>query len=193
MRVLPFISAVFSTGVLFAGPAFAQQLAMAQPFANCAPEEPVSVQISWTAPCDNGNWLMDTEAGCRMWDWHPNPDDKATWSGGCKDGLKDGQGVVQWSEDGLPIDRFEGVYRQGKREGLGRYAWNDKNRFEGQFANDVPNGYGTVKLEGETFAGDWRDGCLSERGRVVAIGVPRVSCGAESEPPVRGMQQSMSY
>lgn len=191
MRVLPFISTMLSAGILFAAPAFAQHLAMAQPLVDCAPEEPVSVQISWTAPCDNDNWLMDTEAGCRMWDWHPNPDDKVVWSGGCKGDLKDGPGIAQWFEDGLPIDRFEGVYRQGKREGFGRYDWNARNHFEGQFANNVPNGYGTVKLEGETFTGDWRNGCLSERGQVVAIGVSRASCGGQNGPPVAGVRQPM--
>jgi hypothetical protein len=30
---------------------------------------------------------------------------------------------VQWFEHGRPIDRFEGVYRRGKREGFGRYDW----------------------------------------------------------------------
>ena len=191
MQLLRSITAILSAGAMFAaGPVFAQQLAMTQPV-DCAPEEPASVQISWTAPCDDGNWLMDTEAGCRMWDWHPNPDDKVVWSGGCKGGLKDGRGVAQWFEDGLPVDRFEGVYRQGKREGLGRYEWNDKDRFEGEFADNVPNGYGTVKLAGETLSGDWRKGCLAERGLVVAIGVPRTSCSSQNAPSVSGVQQSI--
>jgi len=192
MRVLSFISAILSASILFVAPGFAQQVSMVQPV-DCAPEEPLSVQISWTAPCDNDNWLMDTEAGCRMWDWHPNPEDKVTWSGGCKDGLKDGHGVAQWTEDGLPIDRFEGTYHKGKREGSGRYTWNDRNHFEVQFANDLPNGYGTVTLEGETFAGDWRAGCLSKRGQVVAIGVPRASCGSKSAASGRDIQQSIGH
>jgi hypothetical protein len=194
MQFLRSLSLILSAGAMcVGGSAFAQQLAMAHQLVDCAPDEPVSVQISWTAPCDSGTWLMDTEAGCRMWDWHPNPDDKVVWSGACKGGLKDGQGVVQWFEDGLPIDRFEGTYREGKREGIGRYTWNDRNRFEGQFANDLPNGYGTVRLEGETFAGEWRNGCLSERGKVVAIGVPRASCGGRSDPVAPGFRQSMVY
>jgi hypothetical protein len=191
MQILRSILVFLSAGAMLAGgPVLAQQMAMTQPV-DCAPEEPISVQINWTAPCDNGNWLMDTEAGCRMWDWHPNPDDKVVWSGGCKGGLKDGKGVAQWFEDGLPIDRFEGNYRQGKREGSGRYVWNDKDRFEGAFADDVPNGYGTVKLAGETLAGDWHNGCLAERGLVVAIGVPRTSCAGQDGASAHGIRQPM--
>lgn len=193
MQLLRSISAILSAGAMFAGgQAFAQQLAMAQPLADCAPEEPLSVQISWTSPCDSGNWLMDTEAGCRMWDWHPNPEDKVVWSGSCKGSLKEGRGVVQWTEDGLSIDRYDGTYRLGKRDGVGRYEWNNKDRYEGQFADNVPNGYGKLQLVGETFTGDWRNGCLSEGGRVIAIGVPRASCGMEREPPVAGIRQSLS-
>lgn len=173
------------------GQAFAQQLAMAQPLSDCAPEEPLSVQISWTAPCDSGSWLMDTQAGCRMWDWHPNPDDKAVWSGSCKGSLKEGRGVVQWTEDGLSIDRYEGPYHGGKRDGIGRYEWNNKDHYEGQFANNVPDGPGTLQLVGETFVGDWRDGCLTVRGQTVAIGVPRASCHVPSEPR-DGVKQSLS-
>ena len=79
-----------------------------------------------------------------MWDWHPDPQDRAVWSGSCPSGKKDGRGTVQWFEHGQRIDRFEGTYRDGKREGFGRYVWNEESSFEGQYANDVPNGFGTA-------------------------------------------------
>ncbi|MBI3199848.1 MAG: hypothetical protein HYZ40_20485 [Rhodospirillales bacterium] len=147
------------------------------------------MQISWTAPCEGDGWLFDTEAGCRMWDWHPEPGDKVTWSGACRDGLKHGSGVVQWTEHGQPIDRFEGSYRFGRREGFGRYTWNATHNFEGNYADNVPDGLGTVRLGGETLAGHWYNGCLTIGGRVVAIGVPRLSCMAGEERPVSSVQQ----
>jgi hypothetical protein len=166
-----------------------QQLALSKPAQLCAAEEPDSVQISWMAPCDGDGWLLDTETGCRMPDWHPDPDDKVTWSGSCKDGLKHGKGVLQWSEHGQTIDRFEGNYRFGRREGVGRYVWNGNHRFEGNYADDVPDGYGTLQIAGQTLAGQWRNGCLSVGGRVVAIGVPRTSCMSGEERPMRSAQQ----
>ncbi|MBX9944577.1 MAG: hypothetical protein K2Y40_10905 [Reyranella sp.] len=184
------LSVVFLATLLLAGaPALAQQVALSAVALPCAPDEPDSVQISWTAPCDGEGWLFDTEAGCRMWDWHPGPEDKVAWSGACRDGLKDGAGIVQWSEHGQEIDRFEGTYRVGRREGFGRYTWNATHRFEGHYADDVPDGYGSLKLAGQTLAGNWHNGCLTVGGQIVAIGVPRISCMAGEERPLRRAQQ----
>ena len=142
----------------------------------CSVNEPDSVQISWNAPCLEGTWLLDTELGCRMWDWHPAPEDTATWSGACRGGAKVGYGAVQWFEHGRPIDRFEGTYIEGRRHGAGRYWWNETDWFVGFYVSDVPHGLGTASIAGEVFTGQWHRGCFKQGGRVVAIGVPRKSC-----------------
>ena len=85
---------------------------------DCNVVEPDSLQINWTAPCEDGSWLLDPKTGCRLWDWNPAPEDTATWSGSCPRGLKEGAGAVQWFEHGRPIDRFEGVLRARKAEGI---------------------------------------------------------------------------
>ncbi len=176
-------ASIYATGLLIAAieftgvSAFAQQLAMAPSWTDCSPQAPDSIQISWTEPCLEDDWLLDAKTGCRMWDWHPDPQDRVVWSGSCPGGKRDGRGTVQWFEHGQRIDRFDGTYRGGKREGFGRYVWNEESSFEGQYVNDVPNGFGTVNLLGETFAGDWKNGCLHKGGRVIAIGVERKSCG----------------
>jgi hypothetical protein len=168
--------------LLAAGPALAQHLALAPAKPDCPPGEPDSLQISWTQPCDTGTWLFDTEAGCRMWDWHPDPDDKVVWNGACHAGLPEGRGEAQWFEHGQAIDRFTGTYRDGKREGEGHYVWNETVRFDGTYQDDVPQGQGVLKLDGDTFAGEWKAGCLAAKdGRVVAIGVPRTSCGPDGD------------
>ena len=46
--------------------------------------------------------------------------------------------------------------------------------------------HGTAKVLGESFAGDWKNGCFVKGARVVAIGVERSSCAglaAELEHP----------
>jgi hypothetical protein len=184
------LNAIFVSAFLLAGgPVLAQQQLASSPAQSSISVEPDSVQISWTAPCDGDGWLFDTETGCRMWDWHPEPGDKAVWNGAMRDGLKHGHGVVQWTEHGQKIDRFEGSYRFGRREGFGRYVWNQDNRFEGNYADDVPDGYGTARVAGQTFSGTWHNGCLAAEGRVVAIGVPRTSCAGGEERPLRSAQQ----
>jgi hypothetical protein len=143
----------------------------------CDVVEPDSLAISWMTPCDDGRWLLDPRSGCRLWDWHPAPEDTATWSGACPSGRKDGRGVVQWFEHGRPIDRFEGVYRRSKRYGFGRYDWPTGERFEGTYADDLPNGPGTVTIDGASFAGTWHGGCLAHSSKRIAIGVPIAACG----------------
>ena len=170
------VLATFASTTVFAFTAVAQQLALIPAVPDCPSAEPDSVQISWTAPCEEGNWLLDTQSGCRMWDWHPDPKDRAVWNGTCPGGKKEGRGVVQWSEHGQAVDRFEGAFRNGKREGFGRYVWTPEASFEGHYANDVPNGFGTATLLGESFSGQWKNGCFSKDSRVVAIGVERTSC-----------------
>ncbi len=181
---------IFLAALLLSGTsAVAQQQLALSRVQDCAPAEPDSVQISWTAPCDGDGWLFDTETGCRMSDWHPEPEDRVTWSGACSAGLKHGKGIVQWTEHGQAIDKFEGTYRFGRREGFGRYVWNENHRFEGNYADNVPDGHGTLQIAGETLAGQWHNGCFKDGGRVVAIGVPRTSCMAGEDRPMRSAQQ----
>jgi hypothetical protein len=101
--------------------------------------------------------------------------------------------VSQWTEHGQPIDRFEGTYRNGRREGIGRYAWNATDRFEGSYTNDVPNGYGTVTLAGTTMSGDWRNGCLKVGDKVVAIGVSRASCEQAPEATEHSVETAILH
>jgi hypothetical protein len=177
MRSLTVIVSIGSVLLFAAGPVFAQHVASTPFVRDCSPGEPDSLQISWTAPCDSGTLLLDTEVGCRMWDWHPEPEDKVVWKGACKGALPDGPGEAQWFEHGRPIDRFVGRYRNGAREGEGHYVWNETVRFDGRYAGNVPDGPGVLKIDGDTFAGDWQAGCLvGANGQVVAIGVPRTSC-----------------
>lgn len=142
----------------------------------CDVRQPDSLEINWTAPCQDGSWNLDPRTGCRLWDWRPDPEDTATWSGACRSGLKQGRGVAQWYEHGRAIDRFEGTFRGGKREGFGRYDWPAGQRYEGTFKADLPDGKGSVTIDGVPFAGIWRRGCLKHGDKRVAIGVPLSTC-----------------
>lgn len=165
---------------LAAGLATPNVVLAAEPM-GCRVDAPDSVQISWDSPCQTGSWLLDTELGCRMWDWHPAPKDGATWTGACHTGVKAGHGVVQWFEHGEPIDRFEGTFVAGRREGSGKYRWNESDWFAGFYKDDLPDGPGTAYLAGETFTGLWRHGCFVKDRRVVAIGVARKSCDGSTD------------
>jgi len=159
----------------------------------CFPVAPDSVQISWNTPCDGGSWLFEPGVGCRMWDWHPAPTDSTTWTGACKHGALIGYGVVQWYEHGRPIDRFEGTFVASRRQGPGRYKWNDVDWYVGNYEDDLPNGLGTANIAGETFSGQWQAGCFQHGTKTVAIGVPRTSCdGARISRPQAALSLALS-
>lgn len=144
----------------------------------CDPGEPDTHQVSWTAPCDDGTWLLDTQGGCRNWDWHPAPEDTVTWSGACQAGSKEGKGTLQWVEHGRPIDRFEGAYRRNERTGFGRYRWNELDAYEGNYVAGLPQGTGTACISGKPYTGLWHRGCLLADDKVIAIGTSIGACGA---------------
>ena len=181
-----FAALVSSTLILAVFPVFAQQIALVPGKPDCGTTEPDPIQISWDTPCKTGSWIYEPGVGCRIADWHPDPQDKVTWSASCRAALREGMGVAQWTEHGQPIDRFEGTYRNGRREGLGRYSWNGKDRFEGSYAKGLPNGYGAVTVSGVTLSGQWRDGCLRAGDKSVAIGVPLASCDRALAPEYVG-------
>jgi len=77
-----------ATGAAAAFGLLAQALivATAQRARPCDIAEPDSLGISWTAPRNEGRWLLDPQSGCRMWDWHSEPEDTSTWTGACAAG-----------------------------------------------------------------------------------------------------------
>jgi hypothetical protein len=146
------------------------------PAQSCDVAQPDSLEINWTEPCQDGSWDLVLHVGCRLWEWRPDPEETVTWSGSCLSGQKEGRGVVQWYEHGRPIDRFEGVFRHGKREGFGRYDWPAGQRYQGSYMADLPNGQGTIAIDGLSFAGTWRRGCLRQGDKRIAVGVPLSAC-----------------
>ena len=67
------IGAAVAWGLL----ALALTVATAEQARPCDVVEPDSLGISWMAPCDEGRWLLDPQSGCRIWDWHPAPEEPA--------------------------------------------------------------------------------------------------------------------
>ncbi|HXQ67455.1 MAG TPA: hypothetical protein VN980_12845, partial [Alphaproteobacteria bacterium] len=98
-------------------------------------------------------WIADAN-GCRVWNADPVPGQSISWSGPCNDGLADGKGVLQWSENGRPSDRYEGEFVKGHANGHAVFTWENGDRFEGEFKNDHRNGHGVVRfVSGDRFEG----------------------------------------
>ncbi len=81
---------------------------------------------------DDVAWIADSR-GCKVANPFPQPGETIKWSGECKDGLADGNGVLDWFVNGKPFDRYEGTLKQGWAEGTG-----------------------TLLREGGRYVGDWK-------------------------------------
>ncbi len=129
---------------------------------------------------DDVSWIADSN-GCRIANPFPQPGESVTWSGGCKNGLADGEGMMQWFIDGKPLDRYEGTLKDGWAEGKGtlmreggrysgdwkhsmqdgegRYDAPDGSWYEGQWKEGQPHGSGRYRTsDGRTITGIWEDG-----------------------------------
>ena len=98
-----------------------------------------------------------------MWDWHPEPEDTVVWKGACHAGLPTARARRSGSSMAGRSTASSATYRDGKREGAGHYVWNENVRFEGLYANDVPQGYGVAQIEGDVVGRRVEQG-LPQRG-----------------------------
>ncbi|MDQ7246973.1 hypothetical protein [Dongia sedimenti] len=140
---------------------------------------------------------MDTERpNCQVWDPYPQRNETATWSGDCRSGKAEGEGTLAWhytDPAGNPLtytnsggvlagklegqgtavlpngNRYEGMYRDGQKDGHGVFTWSD-SRYDGAWKDDLPDGLGTyTEADGEQHTGEWKQGCLDDHGDTFAL------------------------
>ncbi|MGQ0579912.1 MAG: hypothetical protein ACT4PQ_13535 [Betaproteobacteria bacterium] len=125
-------------------------------------------------------WIADSR-GCKVANPFPQPGETIEWSGTCKNGFADGDGVLKWFVNGTPSDRYDGTLRQGWAEGngtllreagryvgewkrslqdgKGRYDAADGSWYEGEWQDGQPHGYGQYQApDGRLFSGTWEKG-----------------------------------
>jgi hypothetical protein len=89
----------------------------------------------------------------------------AEYQGGFRQGMKHGKGVKTWANG----DRYEGEFIDDRRNGFGVYTWGrgpwQGERYEGGYSNDMRHGFGTYRRpSGDVYIGAWQND--------VAIGAP---------------------
>jgi hypothetical protein len=110
-----------------------------------------------SADDEDVNWIADKN-GCKIANPFPQPKETVTWSGGCKNGLADGEGVMQWFIDGKPLDRYEGSVQEGWAEGKGTLE-REGGRYAGEWKRSMQNGVGRYDApDGSWYEGQWKDG-----------------------------------
>ena len=90
--------------------------------------------------------------------------DGSTYRGSVVNGVAHGRG-----EYVSPAFRYDGEWREGRKEGEGAYLWANGDRYEGRFAQDHPDGHGTFRFaNGDTYEGDVKSGVIEGRGVYIA-------------------------
>jgi hypothetical protein len=101
------------------------------------------------------NWIT-TKEGCRVWDPSPEPNETASWSGACNDGVAGGNGVLQWYENGKPSEHYEGEMLDGRYDGHGVMTWANGDHYDGGFKDGSKHGHGVYTwASGFHYEGDW--------------------------------------
>ena len=141
----------------------------------------IALLLPLPATAQTSGWVTDAKTACRIWNPAAPPNRSVPWSGPCPAGLAQGQGVLQWLENGNPVVRYEGgflagklsgqgvmtfpdgerreaVWRDDKRNGPGITSWPDGDRYEGGFRDDKMTGPGVYDFKsGNRYDGEWRD------------------------------------
>ena len=121
-------------------------------------------------------WIADPRTGCRVMNAHPQPNETITWSGGCGNGIAQGQGVLQWFENGHPAERYEGELRGGQMNGHGILTPGNGGRYEGDFRDGKANGFGQWTSARGSFSGLWTNGCFNDGTRRAWVGGNSSDC-----------------
>jgi hypothetical protein len=121
-------------------------------------------------------WISDPGTGCRVTNAHPQPNERITWSGGCKNGFAQGQGVLLWFENNRPAERYEGELRGGQMNGHGVLTTGDGGRYDGAFRDGKADGFGQWTTARGSFSGAWTNGCFNDGSRRAWVGGDAASC-----------------
>lgn len=104
-----------------------------------------------------GDFVADARSGCKVWNPHPQSGETVNWSGDCVNGLAQGRGNLQWSNNNKPYDKDEGEWNEGRQSGRGTQDWS-AGRYDGELQNSEPHGRGVLTLQSARYEGEFRNG-----------------------------------
>lgn len=93
---------------------------------------------------NNGQFVKDHKANCKIWLDKVTPTDSLIWNGKCKNNFASGQGFLQWYQNDKLAATYKGEMKQGKFDGKGKFEIIGYAKFEGTFINGALNGKGAA-------------------------------------------------
>lgn len=122
----------------------------------------IAVMFSVNAQAENSKWQQLVNIpDCRVWNEVPEPNDIATWSGVCREGYVEGEGVLAWHapvKESIAHHVYVGHMQRGKLHGYGVYTWPDGSRYDGMWNRDNRHGKGVyTQPDGARYDGQWKN------------------------------------
>jgi hypothetical protein len=121
-------------------------------------------------------WVADPKSGCRVWNPNPEENEAITWSGGCRNGVAEGHGVLQWFHNKRPTTRYEGELRDGKADGRGLLTKREGIRYDGEWQDFKANGLGHFVAPHYEYIGVWSGGCARDGEKRIGVGRDASTC-----------------
>src|ERR1700712_5550731 len=90
--------------------------------------------------------ILIGKEGCGVVNPHPVDGESITWTGGCKDGYADGEGILEWLVEGKLNSHYEGTLVKGEEEGLGYTRRASGYEYEGSYKKGYAEGQGEAKF-----------------------------------------------
>lgn len=98
-------------------------------------------------------------ADCRIAPVKPAPEGEVEWSGKCKDGYAEGQGVVAWRAHNGTKYKLEATLARGQVQGEATRKTSEGNTYTGTFKDGLPDGKGYFRTaDGFQYEGEYHNG-----------------------------------
>ena len=95
--------------------------------------------------------------------FHKTDYDNGRYEGYYKNGKRDGRGTYTWSDG----EKYTGQWKDGNMHGKGVLITADKYKYEGDFAYDLPHGQGTLTTpDGIKYVGEFANGAKNGIGTI---------------------------
>jgi len=109
--------------------------------------------------------IVDPASGCGTSNPFPRRNETIRWTGGCRDGLLDGPGVLRWYENGIEYERDEGSFLAGELDGPATVTFPGGNTIHGRYDRGVRDGpFTVVQPDGRLIRATYQNGqFVSER------------------------------
>jgi len=116
----------------------------------------IEIERLWRNHCTRNNLLVDEENWMKKgkhWKWVSACVTKIF----DKEENKEGFGTCQKTSYGPVEIKYEGEWKDNKKNGVGRIWWSNGDRYLGDWANDSKEGFGYMMWEnGDSYEGNWR-------------------------------------